>query len=354
MVKRFFLVFSVLLFSASFCFSQDEVVLRWVDLDAVYRVEISKDGYIFYNSLQNESELTLDLVPGEYEYRITALDPFGGELSRSDWITLSVTRAQVPVFRLPEPVYVPSFSKIDFNVFVEPSYLNPGTEFYLLYKNRRIKGEWIEDEAGGGSVAFHQVRLKAGSWELEAVDPSELTFSQSQAVIAKPMYMPEESLRESQFDLHLGYAPMAGFAMDSDRTALSLWNAEAALLVQAGSQTPFVRSLGLEFRGHLGFAGADPLTENPGILGGADISLFFRSQKGSRITPFFQLGAGVLWSDSDDFFDSKTALLLKSSAGIDINRRRHCYRIGLTGAYGLTDDYEMAILSLFLRWGYQL
>ncbi|MDC7242126.1 MAG: hypothetical protein PQJ50_17360 [Spirochaetales bacterium] len=335
--------------------SNDLITLNWADMDALYHIEIRKDGYVFFETDQMENELSLDLVPGYYEYQIYVRDPFGRELSNSGWIPLNVTRSQTPVFRLIQPVMIASVSKESFIVPVDSSDLNPGTKFYIQRKQKTLKGEWNDLRSLDGEVTFRDVRLRSGSWELVAVDPSGEVFSQPGAVIAKPMYRPESSLRDSQFDIQLGISPVAGFVTDVfDLSALSLWNADLVLLVQSGSTAPFLRDLGLEFHGRIGYVGVDPVTVDTGLFGGGELSLFLRPNTGGRITPFIQGGTGFLMSGSDDFFNSRTALVFRGAAGVDFNRNRHYTRIGMGAGYGYTNDQSMVIFDLFVRWGYQL
>ncbi len=324
-------------------------------MEAAYHIEVRKDGFVFFEKDQMENEIALDLVPGYYEYQIQVLDPFGKVLSNSGWIPLNVTRSQIPAYRLITPVTIASRVKNSFSIPIDSSDLNPGTEFYLQGKKKRIKGEWNGLQSPQGEVIFSDVRLKSGSWELTAVDPSKETFSQTDAVIARPMYRTESSLRESQFDIQIGTAPLAAFSQGgSGDTALSLWSIDAVLLVQSGSTVPLLRDMGLEFHGRLGYAGADPVTQNPGLLGRGDLSIFYRPNSGNRVLPYIQAGTGFLATGSDDFFSGKTALVFSGGAGIDINKNRHYFRLGLSGSYGYTDSQEMIICELIFRWGYQL
>lgn len=355
MVKKAIITILILLYLPLVCFAEEgkPITIRWGAMDANYHIEIRKDTYVFYENYQTENELALNLVPGEYEYQIHALDPFGKLLTSSGWIPLNVTRAQIPEFRLTGPVFVRAFSRIDFDILIEPSDLNTGTEFYLLNKEKRMQGEWDQDTAE--RVFFHGVKLKAGNWKLEAVDPSQQSFFQPQAVVAKTLYMPEDSLRESQFDIQFGYAPFLGISLNGETSiSFSPWVADMAFLIQSGSSVPVLRSLGVEFHGYLGFDGADPTSDSSSLLGGIDVSGFFRPYTAGALAPYIQAGAGALWSDNNSFFEGRTALTFRGSLGVDISKNRHYFRIGLDGAYSFTDTKELLMCSLLLRWGYLL
>ena len=196
-VRRSLFILLVLLTSGTTVFGQDattlgtnegSVTIKWESLEASYRIEVRRDGQVFIDTEQSESELNLNLAPGFYEYRIHVLNPFGKEVSASEWLPLKVQSSRIPYFRVRTPLVIWE-GDTGIEMIVESSNLREGTVFQLSKGDRRFPTEWQSD-GNLYIVRLTESAIEPGSWDLEAADPSGETFVHPDALIVRPTRSP--------------------------------------------------------------------------------------------------------------------------------------------------------------------
>ena len=97
MNKRFL---SLLFFLLVHTFSQAEegIRLQWEEIpDHTYRIEIEKEGIPLFIQRLSEPQITLDLSPGSYTYRVTFLNKFEKADALTEWIELTILKDLEPV-----------------------------------------------------------------------------------------------------------------------------------------------------------------------------------------------------------------------------------------------------------------
>ena len=164
------------------------VSIEWESLDTSYRIEVRRDGQIFIDTEQTENELSLNLAPGFYEYRIQVLNPFGKEVSVSNWLPLTVESSRVPYFRVRIPVVVWE-GETAIEMSLEARELRAETAFNLVKDETRLPVGWSGD-GGSYTVTITDGKLEPGGWDLEAIDPSGDTFVHPDALIVRPTRSP--------------------------------------------------------------------------------------------------------------------------------------------------------------------
>ncbi len=197
-IRRGILIFFILLTSAALSYSQEStnlgnrggpVTISWESLADSYRIEVRRDTQVFIDTIQSGSELKLNLAPGFYEYRIHVLNPFGKDVSSSAWLPLNVESSRIPYFRVKTPLVV---WEGDSGIIlrIEASRLRDGTVFLLSNGERSISTEWQSD-GSLYTVSINETNLESGSWNLEATDPSGMSFVHPDALIVRPTRSPE-------------------------------------------------------------------------------------------------------------------------------------------------------------------
>ena len=221
------LILLILLTSGATAFGQDDttmgtnegsVTIEWESLEALYRIEVRRDDQVFINTEQTESELKLNLAPGFYEYRIHVLNPFGKEVSASEWLPLKVESSRVPYFRVRTPLVIWE-GDTEIEMIVESSNLREGTVFHLSNGERWIPAEWQVD-GNLYTVRLSETALEPGSWDLEAADPSGMTFVHPEALIVRPTRSPDVKRLDTQEVPPEGLVPIeiTGEAFDPEMT----------------------------------------------------------------------------------------------------------------------------------------
>lgn len=192
-----YVILFVLFFSTLSMFAQEDgrlginegpVTIRWESLEAAYRIEVRRDGQVFIETEQDENELTLNLAPGFYEYRIHVLNPFDKDVTATEWLPLTVESSRIPYFRvtIPERVWEGTTAV---EMALEATDLRPETVFSLVMEEIRIPLEW-RGAAGSYTVAITENNLEPGAWDLEAVDPSGDSFVHPEALVVRPTRSP--------------------------------------------------------------------------------------------------------------------------------------------------------------------
>ena len=224
-IQRSLLILLVLLTSGTTAFGQDAttlgtnegpVTIEWESLDASYRIEVRRDGQVFIDTEQTESEIKLNLAPGFYEYRIHVLNPFGKEVSASEWLPLNVRSSRIPYFRVRTPLIIWE-GDTGIEMIVESSNLREGTIFQLSRGDRRISAEW-QGDGNFYTVLLSESDIEPGSWDLEAADPSGETFVHPEALIVRPTRSPNIQYLDTQEIPPEGLVPIeiTGEAFDSE------------------------------------------------------------------------------------------------------------------------------------------
>ncbi|MCR4741274.1 MAG: hypothetical protein K5866_00165 [Treponema sp.] len=156
-----------------------------------YRIEIQnlKD-----NSLQkyetSDSSIKLNLQPGEYKYKIYALDFLGRDAAESDWQNIRVIKALKPVIEdLPANLLVAEEEKVNFSVPVDVSSITEESSVLIINTRTKeeIKGslEFISrgDQIIASNAIFPQV--SEGNWVIKITNPSGLTTQSEEIQVTK-------------------------------------------------------------------------------------------------------------------------------------------------------------------------
>jgi len=168
--------------------SDGPVTLAWDAPAPSYRVEVRRDEQVFIDIEQESTELRLNLAPGEYSYRIHVLDPFGKEVSASDWQPLRVERSRIPYFRVRVPAEIwEGTPRIPLTV--DAAELRDGTVFRLVSDEAAVDVPWRRAE-GAFVVDVASAELEPGPWNLEAIDPSKRRFVHPEALVVRPTRPP--------------------------------------------------------------------------------------------------------------------------------------------------------------------
>ena len=224
-VIRRSLLLLVLLTSAALSFGQDStrlgnndgsITIHWEALDTPYRIQVRMDGQIFIDTEQMDSELKLNLAPGYYEYRIHVLNPFGKDISVSEWQPLRVERSRTPYFRVQNPLVIWEGIS-DITMDVESLDLREGTIFSLTKGELSIPGEW-QKNGNLYTVDLTGLNLEPGTWNLVAADPSGISFTHPAALIVRPTRSPEFKELSTRELIPEGIVPIAieGEAFDPE------------------------------------------------------------------------------------------------------------------------------------------
>ncbi len=103
--KRLLLLILVLLISSALS-AQERIEWRAVEGIDFYRVEIRQDDTFIEEQITSESSLPVILPEGSYEFRIHALDPFGGVAASSDWSPLEIVEQVYPFVARVHPSWI--------------------------------------------------------------------------------------------------------------------------------------------------------------------------------------------------------------------------------------------------------
>lgn len=154
--------------------NQGTVRLSWEAEAPTYRVEIRLGGQVFINIETEKSEFYINLAPSEYEYRISSLNALKIVTSEGEWQTLNVQRKHIPYFRVNNPSFL-SEGDSDIMLEIDASALAPKTTFQLIKDQEKIPVTGFREDSLI-LISLNQSMLTIGSWDLEAVDPSGMTF----------------------------------------------------------------------------------------------------------------------------------------------------------------------------------
>lgn len=192
------------------------VTIGWESLDASYRIELRRDGQVFIDTEQTENELKLNLAPGFYEYRIHVLNPFGKEVSASLWLPLTVESTRIPYFRVRTPQVIWEGDR-NIEMILESSNLREGTVFHITNGKDWILTE-LQSSGNFHTVSSAEVFIEPGNWNLEATDPSGMTFIHPDALIVRPTRSPTVHRLDTQRVSPEGLVPIkiTGEAFDTE------------------------------------------------------------------------------------------------------------------------------------------
>jgi hypothetical protein len=198
--------------------AEGSVSIQWEDLESSYRVQVRRSGQVFIDTLQTANSLSLNLAPGEYEYKVIVLSPFGKLISESEWLPLEVQRAWTPYFRLRAPKVIWE-GDTGIRLTLESTYIREQTVFNLTYGDNSIQVEWT-GESDIYTLAVPDGSAGPGSWNLEANDPSGRSFTVPEALVVRPRRSPEVASLDTRTAAAAGLVPVViqGSAFDQDMT----------------------------------------------------------------------------------------------------------------------------------------
>jgi len=159
------------------------ISIEWEDSANSYQVQVRQDGQIFIDTVQSSNRLSFSLAPGDYQYKISVLSPFGKTVSETEWLALTVQSGQVPFFRMRSPLTVWE-GDTGVRLTVESTKLRDRTTFYLKNEDVSIPVEWMEED-GLYAVTIPDGSVGSGNWDLEAVSPSGQSFTYPEALIVR-------------------------------------------------------------------------------------------------------------------------------------------------------------------------
>lgn len=159
--------------SSTLISDEGAVILRWESDASLFRIQIRRDGQVFFDMEHDKNEIRLNLAPGLYEYRVAALNVFAKEDRSTTWLPLRVSSSKIPHFRLVSPLEITEGESGKILV-VESTKFREDITLLLINGDRRISTEWQKDE-NLYSILLPD-SLEAGRWDLEARDISGKTF----------------------------------------------------------------------------------------------------------------------------------------------------------------------------------
>lgn len=185
---------------------------------AVYRVEIRRDGSIFIDTETETPELKLDLAPGEYEYRIRVMDPFGNEAAATDWRSLRIQRARTPYFRVKDPLVLWEGDGLH-EMHLDVIGINDSLEFVLRKGNVSIPVERVIS-GEKDTITVNIGGIEPGQWDLYAEAPSNLAFTHPGALTIRPTRPPEIDRLDTDEVFAEGLVPITieGLSFDEEMT----------------------------------------------------------------------------------------------------------------------------------------
>ncbi len=210
----------------------NSIVWEAVEGAGSYRIEIRRNGAVFIDTETSELQLNLGLSPGEYEYRIGVVDPFGKKGATTGWIELTVKRARTPYFRVTEPIIAWENTE---NQFLSLEIINIDGRLAFRLTNGETTVELAETITGSESFLEVDITgMSPGTWDLVATAPSGLSFAHPGALIIRPTRPPEITDTDVIEIFAEGLVPVkiSGESFDEDMT-VNFKGADGSLQVEA-------------------------------------------------------------------------------------------------------------------------
>lgn len=190
MSKRFrfssILIFLIFLLQTVSLYSESrgkfEQILKWQsDKNAIeYKVEIKNlsDGKVSTHKTSSNS-ISVNLLSGDYEYRVYAFDFLGRQSSVSEWRKFTVLKALAPSVSVPKVVETEIDKKEKLSLPVEIKNIEEETSIELIntQTNEVVTGTLQTKESAGQVVAASAVfpNVEEGDWKLRVTNPSGLS-----------------------------------------------------------------------------------------------------------------------------------------------------------------------------------
>ncbi len=180
MIFLIFLLQTVSLYSESR--GKFEQILKWQsDKNAIeYKVEIKNlsDGKVSTYKTSSNS-ISVNLLSGDYEYRVYAFDFLGRQSSVSEWRKFTVLKALAPSVSVPKVVETEIDKKEKLSLPVEIKNIEEETSIELIntQTNEVVSGTLQTKESAGQVVAASAVfpKVEEGDWKLRVTNPSGLS-----------------------------------------------------------------------------------------------------------------------------------------------------------------------------------
>jgi hypothetical protein len=272
-------------------------VIRWEgDPDALeYEVIVlDSSGATFLDERSSEAAIELHLAPGAYKYRIVTYNLLGKAEAETDWIGITIIKAEQPALSgaSPAAIYMDS---LDGRVTIEGEKLLPDGIASLVPANGRPASAGTVVTRKGEEeivVVFPDKAYEPGDYSLSFVNPGGLTATLDQALKIR-FQRPVDLL------VSLGYAPYVALG---DAWALASWpGALKPLGFEAKIDFFFVKQgwgfLGLEAGAQWShMPGGEPkaVLTSDFVLMGAGALYKYRFTR--RLHGLARLGGGLAWS----------------------------------------------------------
>ncbi len=180
MIFLIFLLQTVSLYSESK--GKFEQILKWQsDKNAIeYKVEIKNlsDGKVSTHQTSSNS-ISVNLLSGDYEYRVYAFDFLGRQSSVSEWRKFTVLKALAPSVSVPKVVETEIDKNEKLSLPVEIKNIEEETSIELIntQTNEVVTGTLKTKESSGQVVAASAVfpKVEEGDWKLRVTNPSGLS-----------------------------------------------------------------------------------------------------------------------------------------------------------------------------------
>jgi len=159
-----------------------EQILKWQsDKNAIeYKVEIKNlsDGKVSAHKTSSNS-ISVNLLSGDYEYRVYAFDFLGRQSSVSEWRKFTVLKALAPSVSVPKVVETEIDKKEKLSLPVEIKNIEEETRIELINTetNEVVTGTLQTKESADQVVATSAVfpKVEEGDWKLRVTNPSGLS-----------------------------------------------------------------------------------------------------------------------------------------------------------------------------------
>ncbi len=191
--KKAFLVFflSVIINNVFIAAEEEGKYLRWKKVEGAsgYLVEIKKGERLVQSSETEESSIPLDLIPGEYSYKITVYNKFKKVIAESGWRVLSIEAAAQPFIRKfePESIYL---SEKTLLLRVSAYNVTADSVFSLKNSDKSVTGKTVSSENNVFTVEFDSEGLSPGDYSVAVENKAGFSDSSIDFLVVKIPLMP--------------------------------------------------------------------------------------------------------------------------------------------------------------------
>lgn len=195
------LFFVTLLLATGNLFSAEYIEWEAVKGADHYRIQFRQNGINILETQSKQTKIVNELPPGEYEFRVEVVDPFGNVASSSKWSKLTILDSLNPfiINFSPQIIYENAQLTFSADVIGYQEGKKRGTEFHLENKQgRKVKlslTEYKEEE--GYSDSRINVTMKSesglltrGEWDFVMINPNGKDNRIVNALIVKTQKRP--------------------------------------------------------------------------------------------------------------------------------------------------------------------